>query len=151
MIRRPPRSTRTDTLFPYTTLFRSDGLGERLAPLRIVRGGPRIVGGEAPFGAIILRRQAVIGHQMSLERREFLPVLEADNMVGLDRSADRDGGLLFFDRCFDGRPETGERGVNIAAQRRQVGHADAVVRYMRRNNKIGRATSELQSLMRISY
>src|SRR3546814_16342327 len=26
MIRRPPRSTRTDTLFPYTTLFRSPGL-----------------------------------------------------------------------------------------------------------------------------
>src|SRR3546814_13830088 len=26
MIRRPPRSTRTDTLFPYTTLFRSIGL-----------------------------------------------------------------------------------------------------------------------------
>src|SRR3546814_3967507 len=25
MIRRPPRSTRTDTLFPYTTLFRSSG------------------------------------------------------------------------------------------------------------------------------
>src|SRR3546814_12243220 len=25
MIRRPPRSTRTDTLFPYTTLFRSHG------------------------------------------------------------------------------------------------------------------------------
>src|SRR3546814_5299936 len=31
MIRRPPRSTRTDTLFPYTTLFRSDRLaGEDL-------------------------------------------------------------------------------------------------------------------------
>src|SRR3546814_9272254 len=27
MIRRPPRSTRTDTLFPYTTLFRSHALG----------------------------------------------------------------------------------------------------------------------------
>src|SRR3546814_12637366 len=27
MIRRPPRSTRTDTLFPYTTLFRSEGWG----------------------------------------------------------------------------------------------------------------------------
>src|SRR3546814_10371505 len=27
MIRRPPRSTRTDTLFPYTTLFRSPGAG----------------------------------------------------------------------------------------------------------------------------
>src|SRR3546814_8599809 len=26
MIRRPPRSTRTDTLFPYTTLFRSTGV-----------------------------------------------------------------------------------------------------------------------------
>src|SRR3546814_2366878 len=30
MIRRPPRSTRTDTLFPYTTLFRS-GYGARRA------------------------------------------------------------------------------------------------------------------------
>src|SRR3546814_5459069 len=28
MIRRPPRSTRTDTLFPYTTLFRSDAAGQ---------------------------------------------------------------------------------------------------------------------------
>src|SRR3546814_7503219 len=32
MIRRPPRSTRTDTLFPYTTLFRSLA-GGRLVPL----------------------------------------------------------------------------------------------------------------------
>src|SRR3546814_13992422 len=31
MIRRPPRSTRTDTLFPYTTLFRSPDLVRRLA------------------------------------------------------------------------------------------------------------------------
>src|SRR3546814_17989335 len=29
MIRRPPRSTRTDTLFPYTTLFRSQGVAHR--------------------------------------------------------------------------------------------------------------------------
>src|SRR3546814_1475520 len=29
MIRRPPRSTRTDTLFPYTTLFRSSSAGSR--------------------------------------------------------------------------------------------------------------------------
>src|SRR3546814_4608029 len=28
MLRRPPRSTRTDTLFPYTTLFRSTAFGE---------------------------------------------------------------------------------------------------------------------------
>src|SRR3546814_8031348 len=31
MIRRPPRSTRTDTLFPYTTLFRSSAHAETLA------------------------------------------------------------------------------------------------------------------------
>src|SRR3546814_16246212 len=29
MIRRPPRSTRTDTLFPYTTLFRSSAFKQR--------------------------------------------------------------------------------------------------------------------------
>src|SRR3546814_11660506 len=34
MIRRPPRSTRTDTLFPYTTLFRSSAV----APVQEVRG-----------------------------------------------------------------------------------------------------------------
>src|SRR3546814_2709144 len=33
MIRRPPRSTRTDTLFPYTTLFRS-AESPRAAPVR---------------------------------------------------------------------------------------------------------------------
>src|SRR3546814_1625513 len=34
MIRRPPISTRTDTLFPYTTLFRSRRLGRRAHPAR---------------------------------------------------------------------------------------------------------------------
>src|SRR3546814_6319433 len=35
MIRRPPRSTRTDTLFPYTTLFRSaDAVGKLLDMIR---------------------------------------------------------------------------------------------------------------------
>src|SRR3546814_2771137 len=33
MIRRPPRSTRTDTLFPYTTLFRSDGVPGAARPV----------------------------------------------------------------------------------------------------------------------
>src|SRR3546814_5508944 len=46
MIRRPPRSTRTDTLFPYTTLFRS--VRDAPAP----RGDPvRVVLGKAPKGA----------------------------------------------------------------------------------------------------
>src|SRR3546814_15321230 len=51
MIRRPPRSTRTDTLFPYTTLFRSQlddhvagrGLGLLLEQIGIGRH-------DAPFG-----------------------------------------------------------------------------------------------------
>src|SRR3546814_6683282 len=41
MIRRPPRSTRTDTLFPYTTLFRSvEHLHLRIgeAPVPVARG-----------------------------------------------------------------------------------------------------------------
>src|SRR3546814_16463715 len=58
MIRRPPRSTRTDTLFPYTTLFRSgraagrDGRSQlarrRLLLCRFPRRGPR---GRADGGA----------------------------------------------------------------------------------------------------
>src|SRR3546814_5695391 len=35
MRRRPPRSTRTDTLFPYTTLFRSHAQEDRAAPSAI--------------------------------------------------------------------------------------------------------------------
>src|SRR3546814_7373135 len=35
MIRRPPRSTRTDTLFPYTTLFRSLSMASGLTCMRI--------------------------------------------------------------------------------------------------------------------
>src|SRR3546814_11628366 len=41
MIRRPPRSTRTDTLFPYTTLFRS---------LRHQRRAPRAAEGIGDWG-----------------------------------------------------------------------------------------------------
>src|SRR3546814_17594614 len=57
-IRRPPRSTRTDTLFPYTTLFRSPalraagrgvarGVGGRIGGLLGRRGGGLRVGGNA--------------------------------------------------------------------------------------------------------
>src|SRR3546814_15776594 len=45
-MRRPPRSTRTDTLFPYTTLFRSARVrralvGQRPAPVALRRGAGR--------------------------------------------------------------------------------------------------------------
>src|SRR3546814_5725036 len=46
MIRRPPRSTRTDTLFPYTTLFRSCIPTHRVdRPRRSRRSGTRMSGG----------------------------------------------------------------------------------------------------------
>src|SRR3546814_13201938 len=54
MIRRPPRSTRTDTLFPYTTLFRS-GLDERAGE------SPAIEEGEEGQNHLRHREQAVIG------------------------------------------------------------------------------------------
>src|SRR3546814_1152979 len=41
MIRRPPRSTRTDTLFPYTTLFRSRPRPRLAAPERLHLSHPR--------------------------------------------------------------------------------------------------------------
>src|SRR3546814_3021176 len=61
MIRRPPRSTRTDTLFPYTTLFRSD-----LADLPILcsRGGGE---DDAPPLAILVERIG-IGHAQRRDR-----------------------------------------------------------------------------------
>src|SRR3546814_11699786 len=48
MIRRPPRSTRTDTLFPYTTLFRSRVLRQRVR--RIDRPAARCRA--MPFGTL---------------------------------------------------------------------------------------------------
>src|SRR3546814_4089466 len=56
MLRRPPRSTRTDTLFPYTTLFRSARHRHPYAPVPPCRGTPcpphahRAPPGPAPTG-----------------------------------------------------------------------------------------------------
>src|SRR3546814_5173393 len=47
MIRRPPRSTRTDTLFPYTTLFRS----ARASRDRALRRGAPAPASHRPIGA----------------------------------------------------------------------------------------------------
>src|SRR3546814_8311151 len=61
MIRRPPRATRTATLFPYTTLFRSDRDGGR-DPRGSERAGPglaerRHTGGAGLAGARRAKRQ----------------------------------------------------------------------------------------------
>src|SRR3546814_15856332 len=61
MIRRPPRSTRTDTLFPYTTLFRSERC-------RSCRGRDRPVAAECqPFSLapLLIARVAPINAGMS--------------------------------------------------------------------------------------
>src|SRR3546814_6532442 len=95
MIRRPPRSTRTDTLFPYTTLFRSSvGLGDaghRQRPAhpdrRVVvadaAGGVRGVGGRhqvVDLGLVIQDLEAV---------REALRHVQHLEPVGGELDADR--------------------------------------------------------------
>src|SRR3546814_13336547 len=56
MIRRPPRSTRTDTLFPYTTLFRSPATAPamRLAAIGIDRQAVRLAAMERALPTRIL-------------------------------------------------------------------------------------------------
>src|SRR3546814_18570373 len=72
MIRRPPRTTRTDTLFPYTTLFRSETGGDSERALvasvfvnRLRKGMPLqsdptvvygITAGKAPLGRALTRK-----------------------------------------------------------------------------------------------
>src|SRR3546814_11905333 len=70
MIRRPPRSTRTDTLCPYTTLIRA-GPGRRIA-------GRDLAGiGESGFHA--RRRLAVEHHHLVAGLREVIGGRHADH------------------------------------------------------------------------
>src|SRR3546814_12397232 len=77
MIRRPPRSTRTDTLFPFTTLFRSElaqrhhGYGEDLPVFEAAFGWlrahqpaptlPRVVHGDFRTGNLLVDEQGLRG------------------------------------------------------------------------------------------
>src|SRR3546814_3222231 len=110
MIRRPPRSTRTDTLFPYTTLFRSRGAADRrLALLRFVH--PVVAQHDADIAA-----RFPIGDRFHIEQRI---VIIAN--LGLPSRDRRGAGII-------GRDHLGP----LAARSEEH-------------------TSELQSLMRISY
>src|SRR3546814_11409238 len=51
MIRRPPRSTRTDTLFPYTTLFRSESFDEEGRYIEARFGNLSVVSFYIPSGS----------------------------------------------------------------------------------------------------
>src|SRR3546814_7501623 len=69
MIRRPPRATRTDTLFPYTTLFRSC-LADRL-PMRGLKAlGQRVVHGGDHFAGPALIDDDVLAAIEALTRSE---------------------------------------------------------------------------------
>src|SRR3546814_1660750 len=122
MIRRPPRSTRTDTLFPYTTLFRSarfwrDGKLSGFDPGDAGRAIP------APFAQWVAAFEKIArdGRGMGIAPRVSRRCVVADKAN--DLLAARPGVL--------GRFPLLEKGV---------------LRGDRKSN-----TSELQSLMRISY
>src|SRR3546814_8302834 len=81
MIRRPPRSTRTDTLFPYTTLFRSSqaapipklsGLREEAAVTSVAQSTAHhpIRELSSKMGAVVLDRRPGVEETISCGRSE---------------------------------------------------------------------------------
>src|SRR3546814_18444024 len=68
MIRRPPSSTRTDTLFPYTTLFRSH----------------RLLGHRQP----VAHQHRHVGEREQERQRQRAPQFEADPEIPIRRSPD---------------------------------------------------------------
>src|SRR3546814_8805899 len=129
MIRRPPRSTRTDTLFPYTTLFRS--LDE--VPLGGDPGEP---------DPLVPSRQHVVQQVAELvEQGDHLAVLHQPTREVADQHALGQPGV----EHTGSQVELG--GVVVLALARvQVEVAPA-----QRLSSSEEQTSELQSLMRISY
>src|SRR3546814_15288826 len=78
MIARPPRSPRTDTLFPYTALFRSD------AQARGVAGQHRVVGHERGDLLVqVLLPVHALGDGLD-DEVAVLELLQADFVVGRD-------------------------------------------------------------------
>src|SRR3546814_14623980 len=73
MIRRPPRSTRTDTLFPYTTLFRSLAPGSRNPVCRLFLSGnrPDRLGSRALALPLGRRVHCAVDHTHALRRRHL--------------------------------------------------------------------------------
>src|SRR3546814_4568169 len=87
MIRRPPRSTRTDTLFPYTTLFRSQDADRRLPPARAdPRGAQGLTrGSRQPGGRRENRRnsQAPRRRRASMVRAGIASACQSFALTGL--------------------------------------------------------------------
>src|SRR3546814_8363392 len=175
MIRRPPRSTRTDTLFPYTTLFRSPVAAAgrtALRPGRPVRLRARAVAdragerrGDRPAGAGVLpaRRRRGAGNAAGV--RDVCRVRStAAGTAGRSAAARWRRGLLDRSRRRGGvgPAEVGTIGVPVLARQSgrgiRVGGRGAGLRASPARTGPGGGrrrseehTSELQSLMRSSY
>src|SRR3546814_5678794 len=127
MIRRPPRATRTDTLFPYTTLFRS------------------ILASDVPdVRRQILARIPGVGGALQ-EQRQLLAVRGEDKRIGKTRPVH----LRQYAEGEGVQHETSRRRIRHC-QERVVGLA-GVVEPGPDEHRSEEHTSELQSLMRISY
>src|SRR5215471_11623961 len=83
------------TLLPETHLLRQ--LRTRSG---IIWCDHRIVGAQAPFFPILFRRHVVLRTQVTLERLEFLSVLQTDDVFGRDRFFHRNSRLKGFRRPF---------------------------------------------------
>src|SRR3546814_14951783 len=85
MIRRPPRSTRTDTLFPYTTLFRSFTARSMVEEAELwVRsaGGAAQAAGKQPGSAVrILKRPARAGRRSEEHTSELQSLMRISYAV----------------------------------------------------------------------
>src|SRR3546814_9410942 len=89
MTRRPPRSTRTDTLFPYTTLFRaaSSNLGATGSLTISTPGKMRVVGSAALTGL-------GDGNALTLAAGDALEVVLGEGSVRLTGDTDTPAGQL---------------------------------------------------------
>src|SRR3546814_4724692 len=105
MIRRPPRSTRTDTLFPYTTLFRSLALAERgLHALRAADADRAVLD-----QAVMMRGRMVhpLGGEPQLQRygrddsEVIWSVSRGELNITLIDAAEAAGAVLHFDRGLE--------------------------------------------------
>src|SRR3546814_7633689 len=124
MLRRPPRSTRTDTLFPYTTLFRSDGLPTK------ADDGRRTSGSKYPCGA---------PQGSSVHVEGFAVVIVNTRLSTLTMISDAEGVSWFR------RRKVADVTLETITSMRNLPFSDPGA------SRSEEYTSELQSLMRISY
>src|SRR3546814_17221511 len=96
MIRHPPRSTRTDTLFPYTTLFRS---GRRAREIEVVESARYAADHEQRSRRQGGRRRDPLRHQSHRSEDEGERTVRADLEDALDPQMDDPPPPILHDRA----------------------------------------------------